>query len=607
MLSPLSSYLWKEWREQRATLALLAVLLCAGVAAVSAALPRELAADPLAFQGAVALSLLATVMSVGSDLLARERTGGGLSFLERLPGGLWTAFRAKLVFFVAVLAGAALYGALLASAAALLRAGQLPTGLLEGSAPWLLAVLVAVSLWVFAVSAWMPASALTFPATLLLLGAFAWPAVLSLAGNPLLRPSAAQGLGFAALCAAGAPLSACAAFVFGSRLGRTRRRAAFAGLSVAMLFFAPAWIWAAGRYASLANAPFEVHTAWASPSGRHAFLDLVRRPPVGLDVEAAERWERGTALIVDLERGSWDFPGTRDASLFAETRSALRFRRLSEPVSPTHLRLLDGARSLRGEGGRELVLELDSARVLSPEEATTLPPAELGPGDFGLQREPEHFFITQAGLGHRLSYRDGGLGGERYRSRDGELVVAAEDLPRGATGRELFDVRVRPGLWIARDVHSWVWLDPARGERGELARLPEGAWIGPMVEDGRLLMVHQGAPSLVDPVGGERVPLRFEGGDGFELRTAVGISGMTSVGVAPESMLIVSGRLGMRLAALDVRAGTLTLGPTGHGRRLRVLWTRGAQALVLENSEAIVRHDLDRGTREVLFSVDDLR
>src|SRR5687768_3901534 len=166
-MNTLSTYLWKEWREQRATLAALALLLALGIAAVIGALPRTLANDPLVFQGAVAIAVLAAIMSTGSDLLAREHGGAALRFLERMPAGLQTAFRAKLVFFFGALAAAAAYGALVALAAAFVRSGSAPRALLDGSAPWLIGLLLLVSTWVFAASAWMPASALTFPGTVL--------------------------------------------------------------------------------------------------------------------------------------------------------------------------------------------------------------------------------------------------------------------------------------------------------------------------------------------------------------------------------------------------------------------------------------------------------
>ena len=118
-MNHLNVYLWKEWREQRGNLALLALLLLAAVAALTALLPPETLRDPITFNGIVGLSMMATLMSVGSDLMARERQLGAMAFLERLPAGLGTAFSGKLCTFALVMAGSTLYGAALAGGATL--------------------------------------------------------------------------------------------------------------------------------------------------------------------------------------------------------------------------------------------------------------------------------------------------------------------------------------------------------------------------------------------------------------------------------------------------------------------------------------------------------
>ena len=79
-----SVYFWKEWREQRGPLAVLAVVLLCAVAIVTAILPRETLFHPVSCAGVVGLTVLAMLMSVGSDLLARERQHGAIGFLERL-------------------------------------------------------------------------------------------------------------------------------------------------------------------------------------------------------------------------------------------------------------------------------------------------------------------------------------------------------------------------------------------------------------------------------------------------------------------------------------------------------------------------------------------
>jgi hypothetical protein len=597
-MSPLSMYLWKEWREQRATLGVLAAVLLAGVAAVVLALPGELASDPLAFQGAVALSVLATVMSIGADLLARERAGAGLGFLERLPAGLGTAFRAKLVFFTLALAAAALYGALLATAAALVCAGEWPHGVLD--APWWLALLIGVSLWVFAVSAWVPASALTFPGALLLLVVLAWPAVLAVKGDALFRPTPLEGLAFAALCLVGAPTSAWAAFVFGSRLGRSRFRAALAGLVVALVFFAPAWAWAGGRYASLKNAPFEVLTGWVGPNGRYAFLDLVRKPPHGIAKDA----ERTTALVVDLESGAWKFAGDVDASGFVQRSDRHGLSREDEARAP--LELMRSYSALAASEG--IAFDPLTARALTREEEQASLIPGIGPRDFGLSEPLASYQVRRAGLGHRLRYKDGRRFRELYRDVDGRRVIDAATFESAEAGRALYWIRVRSGCWLARTGNRWVALDPATGEHRPLEHVGPDEQVGPLLDDGRVVLVAPAGMALLDPDSGERTALRLLGDPRFELRMLSDGAGdpWSALPSTAPCVVLVSGKQELRWALLDARTGTLELASSVDGLP-RALWTSPPVVIVLEDYQRIVRLDLRTGAREQLFSVENLR
>jgi hypothetical protein len=609
-MNTLSTYLWKEWREQRATLGVLAAVLLAGVTAVVAVLPAKHADDPLVFQGAIAIA------STGSDLLARERSGPGLGFLERAPAGLAMAFRAKLVFFALALFSAATYGALLATAAALLRSGELPQRLLDGPSPWLLAILLGVSLWVFAVSAWMPASALTFPGTVLLLAALAWPAVLAANGDPLYKPTPSQVLVFAFLCLAGAPISAWAAFVLGSRRGRSRRWASIAGLSVAAIFFAPAWAWAAGRYSSLVNASFEILQGWVGPNGRHAFLTLTRRPPQRVPQDQAHGWEnRCTAVLVDLKQHAWQIPGSMDASAFIEDMSRQSRRVRCDERLVLKLQLVDSNLGAV-DYDHQSVYGTNTAQLLSLKEIGATHAQDPSPLDFGLSVVPRTFSLYWSGLGHRLSFLEESVTGDKhwtclYRNLAGTIVVERDSIvPRDNHGNSEGEVRIRPGRWLVRIGKKWYSVDPITCQRDPLSGFREGDSIGPILEDGRVLLASGGAAYLLDPDTGQRIGLTVTGRGEFEVdhidRFGVPSGAVYPLPVDRPTILGLWGPRAGTLGLLDVPTNQLRIQSTDVLMPAAILWSNEREAILVEEHLRLVRYDFASDENEVLFSVEEL-
>ncbi len=599
----LATYLWKEWREQRATLLVLAAVMLAGVVAVSSALPRAALGDPLAFQGIVAFTLIATAISLGSDLLARERQSGTIAFLDRLPAGLEAAFRGKLGFLAASLLCAGVYGVLLAAGAAWIRGGALAPGLLDGSAAWALGAFVFLSLWVFSVSAWIPGSALAFPATLMLLAACAWPAVASVMSAPRSSPTPWQALLFGVLCVAGAPASAWASFVVGSRLGRTRRVAAFAGLSVAAICFLPSWVWAAARYLEHASAPFEIRHGWVGSGGRYLFLDLARREPAGAQAANDARGQRSSALVLDLQTGSWSPLGAVDSSAVLPHKDFFRREAWLGSVPCARFRLL-------GEGGQERILDGATARELPATEAGMPPAPQPTPSDFGLEREPRTYSIRPAGLGQMLVFQREGENVALYRDPASGTVVDAATLPGAGGAGALIDVRIRPGRWLARRerTRDWVWLEPLTCQSGCLESVGRGEQVGPSVDDGRIVVVSHGQAVLVDPDSGRREGIHGDSTERLEVRGLThGANGSLPVSSAEPAFVYLSARGFSGLAMLDLGSRTLRpVAPSGH-HPVRLLHATGQRALVLEEGERIVRYDLERKDREVLFSVDSVR
>ena len=577
-MSSLSVHVWKEWREQRASLGVPAVALSVGAAIVALALPRSFVADPITFGATVLLAMLATLLTVGADLLARERSQGRMGFLERVPGGLAAAFRGKLAFFVILLVGAALFGSLLASGAALIRTGQLPDDFAQGLPLWLLGAVLLVSVWVFAVSAWMPSSVLAFPAAVMLVALLGLPAALLSRGGRLFLPTPIEAALLFGSCVAGALLSAWASFVVGSRLGRTRRRAALVGTSFAVLAFLPQWGWAGMRYAEARNAPFEIVNGWVGHGGRRAFLNLARRAPDP---------PRITAVVVDLENATWSIPGSVDGSALLPERRYLR---------------------------RASVLGVDACERFElhevGEDEPTVFAAETGaprapvpePADFGLATRPAAFTIRWAGLGQGIRFQDeAGDRRELFRDPSGGCAVDRREILPDLT-RVYAEVRVRPGRWLAFDGEDWLLFDPVSSASEPLTCLSPGERIGPSVDDGRVLLLAAGKVFLLDPETCERWAIRSD----LEVHHVSAGHSFKNPPLAAGSSSAVSIFMsaGPALALLDLGEYALHPSPATFGTRIRILSSRGLRVLVLEDERHLLRLDLESGEREVLFSVD---
>lgn len=593
-MNVLPTYLWKEWREQRATLGLLALALTLGTGVVLATLPRAAAGDPITFLGIVTFAAAATVLAVGADLLSRERERG-LRFLERQPAGLAAAFRAKLAFLVLAMGAALAFGVLLASSAAWLRGGTPPALDLDFAQP--LGLILVLSLWTFAVSAWMPSSALTLPATALLLAALAWPAFPVILRHPLYEPTETQVWIFAALGVLGAPASAWAAFVVGSRAGRTRRAAACAGLAVAAAAFAPSWGWAASRHLAARNAPLEFRVAWAGENGRYAFVNAARVDITGRDQDMP--W---TAVVVDLADGSWTFAGPRDASAFS--RPFQRDRTAADSPCDEPLTLFDKD---TGEPWNEQALDPLTARP-TKQVSETLP--EAPPSSFGLEESPRTWSVTSAGHGLRLQYRDGDVQRFRFLGRDGRLV-SDDDLPRDEHGQTATLVLTRPGRWLVHGTRGWLLFDPATGASDPWTRVERGERLGPLLEDGRVLLTAGERVHLLDVESGERQELSTASGASVAARYVHAAEGgpWSCLPVDRASLVVLNVEIqgSARLAWLDPGARTLTPGPLVDEDSLRVLWSDGPRAIVLEGTQRIALHDLARNERRVILDAADVR
>lgn len=249
-MKSLQPHLWKEWREQRVAVIGLALglpLLVMAVAWIPSLIGHPVRLSAVETGAAAAF---ASLLAIGTALLPEDAGPQRRRFLERLPGGLSTVFRAKLVFFAISLEAAAVYGLLLGYVIAwLTEGGPVPVGFDRMTVFYLLPALGA-SLWTFTVSAWVPRGALTFPVACSWIALLCWPAWFYYADFEWVGTLVWEPLIFFSLCLVGTVVSARVSFVSGYAQNGNHGRAALLGSLAAIPFLAPAWGWAALRLLS---------------------------------------------------------------------------------------------------------------------------------------------------------------------------------------------------------------------------------------------------------------------------------------------------------------------------------------------------------------------
>lgn len=169
----------------------------------------------------------------------------------------------------------------------------------------------------------------------------------------------------------------------------------------------------------------------------------------------------------------------------------------------------------------------------------------------------------------------------------------------------------RPGRWLVRGTRGWRLFDPASGAWEPWTHVARGESVGPILDDGRMLLSADGRVYFLDVESGERRELRDPAGAAVESRYVHSPDGSTRSDVASNqpSLLVLTGESmkTSRLAWLDPQAGTLTPGPLTHERSLRILWSDGPRAIVLEGTQRIALHDHERNERRVILDAADVR
>ncbi|NOT28926.1 MAG: hypothetical protein HOP15_00600 [Planctomycetes bacterium] len=442
-------HLWREWREHRFALLALALLLPFGTWLVSLPLSRGMVNDPL-FHAATALAFsVVLLVAVGGELLGVERRGPGLRWLERLPAGLGSAFRAKLAFFLLTTVAATTLGYGSGWLVGLLRPRTIAPTRFDPSYFVLVLVAVVWGLWTFAASAWALRGGLALLAAAMILGVVGLPLWLVIERG--YQPSAGELGLLLALLVPAALLGAWLAFGRAARFGGGTIRSTLYGLAPVVPVLVISASWSSLRLAErevfepLAD-DFHLVGQLITRDGHHAFAN---------GMHFRRRW-KGEAmpqylLRIDLRNGSFETLGhyaTHETTWRLDERGVPSLGDIvvsvAEQPTPLVFDAVDG-----------------SPRTWDP-------------------RKRDVYWYPQ-GLGFFLEPRPG----EPLVIRD---PFRARDYPLAELPRSRSETLVRPGRWlIRRDAYGWSWFDP---DSKELTPTGWRADAQPLVllQDGRILL-----------------------------------------------------------------------------------------------------------------------
>jgi len=482
------TYLWKEWRDHRTVLVgmLVAVPLLMAVMGLAAPKKELGEAERLGFATFLAVACLALfVISLATDLVPGETRRGHRWFLERLPGGLGAAFRAKLALFAVGGALFAAYGYLVAAVMCRILAGGWPPLPTPGSTTALIAV---AALWTFAVSCALPRGALSLPAVAALALLLALPALGLWMLFPSRGPEAWWRWESGALWAAGAVAAAWVAF---RRRGflRAGRACLVVGAVCAMPYWADAahdaWSW--HRHSVV-----EIQEILLGEGGNFAFVNRMRR--------GAERgFSPVSPVIVDLRTGSARDVGNKLSRFSSALWSGNRL------VDHAFIRLWQA-------GSRDTVLSGRTADRANP----TVDDCEAAARARPVWRFPDGHtawlsggsLVTEAeGGGFDVLMKDAwnpcGMGFESWTPR-GYYDLARR---RGFAARDLAlrgeRVWIRPGSWLTRKNNQYRLFDP---DTNTLSPALGFAGVGDVVailDDGRVVAACKGETlALIAPETG---------------------------------------------------------------------------------------------------------
>lgn len=234
----------REWREHRS-----ALILCWGVSAllslwVVTYLDTYTVRVELVPLLAVLQGLVLYVVTVGGSLLSAHQRNA-TRFHERLPGGLSSAFLARVTFYALGLMASGLVSWLALAGGAIALIGVAPETDQSLGLTWAaLAVGAPALAWTMTASAWVPRSGLALPVGLFSLAFLAWP-YLTMAA--LFRESfvvePTQSVVFSALMTLASIPAALVAYRIGRGYSSREVLAGIAALGMGCVFASPSWAW----------------------------------------------------------------------------------------------------------------------------------------------------------------------------------------------------------------------------------------------------------------------------------------------------------------------------------------------------------------------------
>lgn len=593
------AYLWKEWREQRKLLGALALGLVLIVGMIVTFADWRDIDSSFTYTWVTVLCLCSAILTVGSDLFARERKGEQLGFLERLPAGLSMAFRAKLVFFLILIIASILFGLGITALGGLFFGEGVPRFSVN---PWYrhgLAILITLSLWIFAVSTWAPSSVTAAPFAIVMLGVLVAPvAVFHLLMQrtiPWPLPYLGWFLGSLAL---GAILGVRVCFVNASSRSRSKWLAFCACVGFCFLALLPANTWAGLIWKEWQSRPYYFSSVTIGDSGRFAFLTLWRFDGKGMRDHRTQR-----ALVVDLETGEWRFEGNPKPSFFFEHHGQLLLGSWPTKEELTTGDVVRVAQPFDPETGqfKDPVFE---------EESFSMP---IEPADYGLDEFDGRLLVRESGLGYLaiLQPRSSGNSQSSFRSKGGAQVLQVENAL-------VSSVIVMHEGFLIRGVGLWQWIDPETKERTRSELLKRGDEVLALLDDGTLLVLRSDGLYLVDLDRGFNDPVALEGIE-FEALSSAQIHSRPPIGPGgkwtpidpthPFMLQVAAGHVGKsfsQVATLDLDERVFRLTEIQGPYRTALVWSDAGECILANDDQQLIHHDLESGQHTVLFDVADL-